>query len=358
MKTQLTITELAQQIAERATKKADFVTDTRAMQMTGDGKQLIVAGSAPDGSNGSYNIGQICHEQLADRLEIPTKYYRRMLGTNPNLLATNVNSWFAKEPETRMIRTLGETARAFLSDKYQRLDDDFFAETTLSVIQEDPTAEVVSAAITEEKTYIKFVSRRTEREVSAGDPIQFGVSFTNSEVGRGRLQGALYMVQLRCLNGMTSQEDVWGTNHVGSKIKVELGEIFQLDTINADSRATMLKLRDFTRHILSPERCDAWINRMRALRDIKVDDPIKTVEKLAKTFTLGEQEKTSILTHLIRGGDLSGYGIQNAVTAAAQDDALTYERASELEQLGGKLITLPPTQWREIIKIEREKVAA
>ena len=47
-----------------------------------------------------------------------------------------------------MVRTLDGTARAFLSDRYHRMDDDAFAEVVLPAISETPGAEVESCGIT------------------------------------------------------------------------------------------------------------------------------------------------------------------------------------------------------------------
>ena len=46
-----------------------------------------------------------------------------------------------------------------------------------------------------------------------------------------------------------------------------------------------------------------------------------------------------------RVGDLSGYGLVNAVTHYSQD-VEDYDRATEFEALGGKLIELAPTEWK------------
>jgi hypothetical protein len=45
--------------------------------------------------------------------------------------------------------------------------------------------------------------------------------------------------------------------------------------------------------------------------------------------------------------ELTKYGLMQAVTRASQD-ADDYDRASELEQLGGQIIELAPSQWRII----------
>jgi hypothetical protein len=339
MKSQMTLTELAAEVSAREDRKLDLIADTRSMQMEPTGELLRVG-------QDEFQIGRIAHEQIGERLEIPTKYYRRMQAENASLLAVNVNSWFNKNPEPRMLRTLDGTARAFLSQKYARFDDKPALEVGLEVAYQDPTVEVVACAITEEKTHLKWVSRRTEIDVKVGDPVQFGVAFSNSEVGRGRLSASLLVYRLICKNGAVSQDDAFGQNHVGRRTEINLGEIFQMDTLNADAAATMLKLRDFTRAMLSPERINAYLEKLRGLNEIKVDDPVKAIEKLGKAHGLAETERKSILAHLIQGGDLSGYGLHNAVTAAAQDEVLTYDRAHDLEVLGGKLVTLAPSQWK------------
>ena len=49
----------------------------------------------------------------------------------------------------------------------------------------------------------------------------------------------------------------------------------------------------------------------------------------------------------VAGGDLSAYGVVNAVTHSAED-VEDYDRATEFEALGGKLIELSSSEWKEI----------
>ena len=46
-------------------------------------------------------------------------------------------------------------------------------------------------------------------------------------------------------------------------------------------------------------------------------------------------------------GDLSVWGLANAVTRTAEDVA-DYDRATELEATGGRVIELPRADWRAI----------
>ena len=48
------------------------------------------------------DIADTAHRQIGTRLGIPAKYYGKMLTEHPDLLVTNVNAWFEREPTERM----------------------------------------------------------------------------------------------------------------------------------------------------------------------------------------------------------------------------------------------------------------
>ncbi|HSD42463.1 MAG TPA: hypothetical protein VLD36_11400 [Burkholderiales bacterium] len=54
-----------------------------------------------------------------------------------------------------------------------------------------------------------------------------------------------------------------------------------------------------------------------------------------------------MLRSLIEGGDLSGFGLVNAVTHFSQQVA-GYDRASELEALGGRLVEGSASDWKAL----------
>lgn len=350
MKQQLTINQLAASIADRSARKHDVVAPTTLLDITEDASQLLVEGIP-------YNLTGIAHEQIGDHTGIPRGYYEKLRTQAPDLLGANIRRWFNQHPAQRLVRVLkgseGETgtARAVLSDKFLRLDDEEFASTVLPIIGQKPGAEITSCAITEEKTHIKFIVKNLEREIKVGDPVNFGIAFSNSEVGRGRLEAKLLINRLVCSNGAVVAEEGWSRTHVGARQgKRDLREVFALDTIVADGRASILKLRDFADQLLTDERIDAVIGRYRETTGVQIKKPETAVQVLGKTAGLLESEQVSVLQHFINGGDLTAFGLQNAVTAFAQAEEISYERAHELEQLGGKLINLKATEWKEVLK--------
>ena len=79
-------------------------------------------------------------------------------------------------------------------------------------------------------------------------------------------------------------------------------------------------------------------------------DPVRTVAVLANRYGLNEAERTGVLRHLIEEKTLSGYGLVNAVTGFSQEIS-DYDRATEFEALGGKLIDQNQSEWQELVAV-------
>ena len=70
--------------------------------MTQEGKLSLDSGD----SGLPYGITPVAHGQIAQRLEIPKRFYDRMLESHPDVLSDTVNALFQREP-TRMPRIAG-----------------------------------------------------------------------------------------------------------------------------------------------------------------------------------------------------------------------------------------------------------
>jgi hypothetical protein len=120
--------------------------------------------------------------------------------------------------------------------------------------------------------------------------------------------------------------------------------VYTDDTLAADDKAFVLKVRDVVEAAVSEATFRLVAEKMRKTRNIRLTrDPVKAVEVLANRYVLNESERSSVLRHLILEGDLSAYGIVNAVTHFSHD-VEDYDRATEFEALGGKLVELPVSE--------------
>jgi hypothetical protein len=348
MKIGRSLVNLAQELERQLVAKQDMIVPSSMMHChTGeDGTCRMTI--EENGGVGKYGITGLARRQLADKLKIPFAYFERMRQEQPALLDRNINTWLQADQERRMVRTLDGRVRAVLSDRYRRLDNYDLAENVLPILQGLPDARFESVELTETKMYIKVVTPRIQVEMAPGDVVQAGIVIMNSEIGHGTLSVQPLVYRLVCSNGLIASDHALRKTHVGRILPSddEAITVFRDDTLAADDKAFFLKVRDVVEAAVSEASFRQVAQKMQKTLGIRLTgDPLKTVEVLANRYTLNEVERAGVLRHLITEGNLSGYGLINAVTHYSQDIE-DYDRATEFEMLGGKLIELPVSEWK------------
>lgn len=354
MKAGLTITEMAQEIERQSAVKEDFLVNPRALEMdaTGGKPMLRVLDGGVDQTE-PLDIQETAHRQMGAHLGIPWRYYEKMLQEEPGLLAHNVNHWLRRgEPAQRMLRTLDGKARAFLSNRYWPIDNLEIVATVLPIIMDMQGARFESCQITEDNMYIKVVNPRLTGEVRVGDIVQSGVAISNSETGQGSVNVQPLVYRLVCLNGMVVNDSRAGTrrNHVNRANNTDENfALYSKETLEADSKAFMLKLQDSVKAAVDEARFAKVLDTMRKSTEAKLDttDIPALVKLTSSNFSLTDAEGKGVLQHLLEGADYTLYGLANAVTRYSQD-VESYERATELETIGYSVMTMSPAMLRQI----------
>ncbi|WP_371371021.1 DUF932 domain-containing protein [Sporomusa aerivorans] len=352
MKQGKSIIQLAQELDRQRQARKDYMADTRSLYVKTNGGRSQLTIHLDDAAE-SFLLNELAHKQLAERLQIPQKYYHKMRFEYPSLLDENVNSWLGKNPERRMIRTLDGQVRAFLSDRYRRLDNLELADAIFPLIQDMKTTEIVSSEITETHMYIKIINKRLKAEVAVGDVVQAGLVISNSEVGLGSLKVEPLIFRLVCKNGLIIKDYAQKRYHVGKQIENDDSayEIFSDETLAQDDKAFFMKVQDTVRVAIDESKFRLSVEKLRVtMQESTGSDPVKAVEVLADRYMLNQGERGSILRHFIMGADNSRYGLINAVTRASQD-VDDYTRATELERLGGELLALPLDKGKELVPV-------
>ena len=343
MKQGKSLEALGQELQRQRMVRKDFLADTRSLQMVTDHTGSILHMTI-NGQETTYAVGEIAHQQLASRLQIPYRYYQRMQREFPMLLDENVNGWLQKNGERRMIRTLDGKVRAFLSDRYRRLDNLELCAAVLPVIQEMKGAVIESCDVTESRMYLKVVNKKMKAEVAVGDVVQAGFVISNSEVGLGSLRVEPLVFRLVCKNGLICKDYSQKRYHVGRQAAASDEEAYELysdETLRQDDKAFFMKVQDTVRCAVDEAKFMLTVDAMKQAMHIPLEhDPVKEVEVLADKFPLNQTERGNILRQLFLGKDLSRYGLVNAVTAASKF-CDSYERATDLERIGGELLALP-----------------
>lgn len=346
MKSGRSLQSLAQELDRQRLSKRDLVLPSSLIHHTTreDGETELIV-EEPE-SPRRYDVTPLARRQLADKLRIPLAYFERMRAEQPTLLDRNVNTWLEQEGDRHMLRTLDGRVRAVLSDRYRRLDNYDLAEHVLPILGH-LDGRVESAELTETKMYLKYILPRLQYEMRVGDVVQAGIVISNSEVGHGTLTVQPLVFRLVCSNGLIAVDQSLRKTHLGRALGSDDSvTIFQDDTLQADDRAFFLQVRDVVQSALSEATFLQVAAKMQTTMGIELKgSPVKTVEVLRQRYTLTEAEGDGVLRHLITGGDLSGYGLVNAVTHYSQEVG-DYDRATEFEALGGKLVELSSREWK------------
>ncbi len=369
MKNGISLMDLAAELTRQQDTRRDFIADTRTTPvMVKEREETVEIPTALEMQIGDdkHTIRPHALRQIGERLKIPAKYVDRLAADHPDMLAYNINALFSREPESRMIRTLDGNVRAFLSDKYRPLDNFDLANATLPHLA-TAGAEIQSCNITESKLYIKAIRADLKAElppppgVEMGtghnffvETVQAGLTISNSEIGVGRLAIQPGIFTERCSNLATFTSTSFFKVHLGRKIGGQdesvLWEVLSDKTKELSDAAIWGQVNDLTTAAMDgtlfKKICDDLI---KARTDVITKDVPDMIELTQNKFGFTKEETGGILAELIQGGDLSRYGLHAAVTRHSQniDD---YDRASELEAIGGKVIELKPTEWAEIAK--------
>lgn len=356
MKQGRTLEELGKELLRQRDARKDLIANTSQLEMHSE-SQFSTLSIPINGKAEEYEVGYIAQRQIASRLQIPFAYYERMRKEIPELLDRNVNDWFKHSPEQRMIRILDGNVRAFLSNRYRRLDNLELCAAVIPVIREMPGAVIESCEVTDSNLYLKVVNRKLKAEVDVGDVVEAGFVISNSEVGLGSLKVEPLIYRLVCRNGLICKDHAQKRYHVGRQVEGgdDAYELYSDETLKQDDKAFFMKVQDTVRCAVDEAKFNLIVSRMRDAKKIPLEhDPVKSVEVLADRFSLTQNERGDVLRQLFMGGDLTRYGLLNAVTAASK--LADYDRATELERIGGEILALPvQDRSKTVIRIPTEK---
>lgn len=264
-----------------------------------------------------------------------------------------------REPQTKsvLVRALRDadggavgTARALLSNAYKIVDHIDTLRAALSgmraaglgaehVTQADLTArrmyvtievpEIRAQAATMLKDYVSpFTGQR-----GADNPIvHAGFVLSNSETGDGTYSLYPRIVAEVCTNGYTIKKDVGALTqrHLGARL--DDGVInYSAATHEANREVIRRMSEDTVRTFLTED----YLNRVIRKLEERTGEPVEKPEAAIKEVTRKLEIPAlydDVLTHFIKGADLSRGGIMHAVTAAAQSSDLDADTAFRMEE--------------------------
>jgi len=281
-----------------------------------------------------YPVTRPCHAQIAERLDIPAKYYHRMVTEAPELLAENVNTWLERTEKEFFVRRLDDSVRAVLSDRYRVIDHLDFLYCSLNELQSHE-AEIEDCFLSETEMHVKIKSLKLRDFIRHRDDVMIGgLLFTNSETGHKALRVEPRLFRVQCTNGMIIEQFTTRQIHLGNGNGNGKGETDEM---------VYLSIRRSIRELFG--RFGEIVQALRDNTEIKVRNIQAVINNLVEHYGLSETQKANILMAFGAEPEHDKFGIANAVTRAARMEE-SWETGLELEKIGGRIITLSPEEFK------------
>jgi hypothetical protein len=367
-----TLADLSTMLQEQQTRKVDIVAPSTSIRSRGGLLRIrdvepYIDEQGVTLASGWYQPTSIADEGLADKLQIPLSYMRRMRTYNVPLLDDNVNGWLRQDPRTFLIRCFrGDEqgsdrkvpgiARAFLSDRYAIMDNlDALLAALDGVRAAGVDVDIVGCDLTERRMVVRIECPQVQtlapkllegyrspftgdgpHGAPSGDPVVFaGLVLSNSETGGGAYTITPRITIQVCKNGLTMTKDALRAVHLGGTL--EPGTVKW--SAETQSRAVALvrsKTVDAVNSFLSPEYLTAKVTAMEAEAGRPVKD-VDHVRAITTGLSFTKEQTDDILGFFVKGGQMTYGGVANAATAYAQTVA-DPEVAAQMEAGAARLL--------------------
>lgn len=305
--------------------------------------------------DGAYRPTVVADEGIATKLGIPVAYLRKLRTEAPDLYDANVNGWLRghgrvesgqlvthREADARsfMLRTFRDLdggegiARAFLSDRYDVIDDLDALVAVLGAVRDLGTnVEIAACDLTDRNMYVRVAAPQIQAlapqllkgyrspftgESGTENPVVFaGFEIRNSEVGAGAFSIVPMIIVRICKNGITFAKEAHRKVHLGAKL--DHGVI----QASAETRRKNVELiksqtKDAVHAFLDVDYVQGKVAELERRSGTVVLAPEKQVKAVCKSLSFTEAEADAILGAFVQGGQLNAGGVMNAITAYSQ----------------------------------------
>ena len=385
------ISDMCEKAREKAMSKVDVVLPAKSITVLEEpvGWSAMHPGyrkaevRMPDGEEVTVKFDKIAQEQLAAFCAPGAVAYLRHCAMEGkfDLVADNLNSWLRESTKNRMLRmTKTEhtgykyAVRSFNSDQYARIDNELVLDYARPILETYPMLEVKSLNLGDNNMSMKFTTPRVRGEVKLNDVVESGIYAKNNEVGKGTQEWLQYIGRITCSNGMVSAYPLARVQRRHKGRKLDIGILPQFHELYGHTRtedglnaygieAEMIRdLRvQVKRAINSALDNDTFMAQLKEMSkaaeqetsisrfsraDFRDHNAFPALRILEKDFgPLAGYVKTEIHENFASDGDHTKWGFANAITKVA-NQAKAYATATELEELGGKVVSLNDYRWR------------
>jgi hypothetical protein len=242
-----------------------------------------------------------------------------------------------KSDKSFLFRTRTDgTLRAFLSDRYAIVNNEWFMDTLEELI---PGGRLSHSRGDSDTLYSNVLIPDTIREDEDSD---YGgmLSVGNSEIGVRRISTTPSIFRAICMNGCIWDQNVGKSLNKRHTGKIDLGQLKMMMRKNLDEQIPLL-----------PQGIDLLISS----RDLKYNGAMKAMfAQVAKDMKIDKSQASGLLKSYaveVRESELnkaSLFGVVNSVTRTGQ--ALSNQEWLQFDQFGGTLLSGGSDGWNRLTK--------
>lgn len=395
------LTDLVAVLNTQRARAFDVVADARALAVTSGtrGIGFRLSGLDPlfseDGLtnvNGLYRPTSVAEEGIAQKLEIPLPYLRKMQALEPDLARQNVQAWLDRDDRKFLLRLFRSddsdtgVLRAFLSDQYRVIDNWDILMAVLDGVKqagiEDP---VIDADLTDRRMIVRVVvpqiavyaekllenyrspfdgtdagrgwTPQRLREIAdaegagvSGKVVFAGFVFTNSEVGGGAFRITPRIVVEACNNGLQLTAESMAKTHLGARLDGSGIVKWSEETLKANLDLVVAQTKDAVTTFLDVDYVTTQVHKLESAASEQIIEPQAVITEVSKRIGFTQEQANLILSHFIKGGQVTTGGVMQAVTSAAQE-AQDGEVAWEMEKAGINALNVAREVNRQLVKM-------
>jgi len=184
-----------------------------------------------------------------------------------------------------LVRSLNGQMRGFLSDKFRRVDCRPGLDTLLGVSNK-VGALVTDAIVTDTRASVRILIPRVT-EIAPGEFVVLGLSWSNSDYGRGAQSISMFAMRLWCYNGAVLETGLRQI-HLGARLSEDI--TYSDRTMRLDAEATSSAMRDTANVFLSDAKIAETAQLLTAAASENIDAKTKLAD-LRKRLGKGIAEK-------------------------------------------------------------------
>lgn len=277
--------------------------------------------------------------QMAGRAGVPLRYVDQLAEGEPwqkDLLAHTLREHFQHDNARYLTRTVGDETRAFLSDRYRRIDCRPVLEALIGAAQK-ADAIIVNGIHSPVRNSLKVVIPEIFEPVP-GEYVMWGLNWTNSDFGRGANELGIFALRLVCWNGMVGERAVRQI-HLGRKLDESIE--YSDRTFKLDTAASVSAVRDVAGHFLNRDRIMGHLSAVESAANTEVNGKAAAAT-LAKVTTKATAQAVTDAFNSPDVVDLPAgnneWRWSNAISLVARDET-DPDKKIDLERLAGDILT-------------------